>query len=398
MKVGVWLLDDYSKKIGGGFSYYDKLIESIDNYNFEDIDIQFISKNRINKTNKAIIYLPEIKKNILWKFVYKIKRKLFIILFNKTIDYNKEKYSKYLKDNNVDIIYYPVQTMSPVEDIPYITTNWDIGHKSSHFFPEFIFDNTFESRDNWYRNSLLKSFCVFCESEFGKNELVKYTGINPAKVKIVHIFPGKVVDLKINQSEQVQILKKYNLVKNKYFFYPAQFWAHKNHYGLLKAFKEVLKTYSDLKIVLTGADKGNLEYINEIIYKLNITDQVIITGFVELEDIYTFYKNAVSLVMPTYLGPTNMPLLEALYIGCPVICSDFEGHREMMNNAAFYFKPELCNDIKECMLKVINNDERLKLLQNAEKTISNNKFTCEQALSEIKNNILELTAIRKCWK
>ena len=49
--------------------------------------------------------------------------------------------------------------------------------------------------------------------------------------------------------------------------------------------------------------------------------------------------------MPTLLGPTNMPLLEAACLDCPVICSDLEGHREMLGDYALYFNPYSPEDI-----------------------------------------------------
>jgi glycosyltransferase involved in cell wall biosynthesis len=43
-----------------------------------------------------------------------------------------------------------------------------------------------------------------------------------------------------------------------------------------------------------------------------------------------------ALVMPTYFGPTNLPPLEAVTLGCPVIYSDLPGCREQMRGAALY--------------------------------------------------------------
>ncbi len=42
------------------------------------------------------------------------------------------------------------------------------------------------------------------------------------------------------------------------------------------------------------------------------------------------------MVMPTYSGPTNLPPLEAVALGCPVVYSDLPGCREQMGAAALY--------------------------------------------------------------
>ena len=35
------------------------------------------------------------------------------------------------------------------------------------------------------------------------------------------------------------------------------------------------------------------------------------------EDVAPLYAGAVALVMPTFFGPTNIPVLEAWAVGCP---------------------------------------------------------------------------------
>ena len=43
--------------------------------------------------------------------------------------------------------------------------------------------------------------------------------------------------------------------------------------------------------------------------------------------------------MPTFFGPTNIPLLEAWALGCPVLTSDIPGVREQMGDAALLVDP-----------------------------------------------------------
>ena len=59
-------------------------------------------------------------------------------------------------------------------------------------------------------------------------------------------------------------------------------------------------------------------------------------GLVPDEDIPALYEGALALVMPAYYGPTNLPPLEAVTLGCPVIYSDLPGCREQMGDAALY--------------------------------------------------------------
>ena len=46
-------------------------------------------------------------------------------------------------------------------------------------------------------------------------------------------------------NEQLQAVRDWQLPE-KFLFYPAQFWAHKNHLRLIEAFREVAAEVPDL--------------------------------------------------------------------------------------------------------------------------------------------------------
>jgi glycosyltransferase involved in cell wall biosynthesis len=50
-------------------------------------------------------------------------------------------------------------------------------------------------------------------------------------------------------------------------------------------------------------------------------------GYVAEEDISGLYAAAQALIMPTFFGPTNFPVLEAWALGCPVLSADVRGIR-----------------------------------------------------------------------
>ena len=85
--------------------------------------------------------------------------------------------------------------------------------------------------------------------------------------------------------------------------------------------------------------------------KLGVKKNIIHLGYVEDNDMSVLYHEAEALVMPTFFGPTNIPILEAWTFGCPVITSDIRGIREQAGDAAFLVNPRsvdsIANGIKE---------------------------------------------------
>lgn len=399
MKIGVWLNEKYSSAVeGGGASYNDVLINAIDNYIFRDVEVVFISYGKKRPKFKKNVVRVSYNLYIFTKILTKLINFLPKNLAGKLIQPSESVLSNHLKRKGVKVLFYPTQAEGLLQNFPFVTNNWDIGHRETFAFPELIHDGSFEVRDEWYSRVMHKALMVFCESEAGKNELTKYTGISSEKIKVVPTFAGRAILEKIEEQEQCRILEKFGLKKNEYFFYPAQFWAHKNHHGLISAFNIFFKKHNNFKLVLTGSDKGCLNYIRKYTEELGLQRNVVFGGFVSIAELSTFYRNATSLVMPTFFGPTNMPLLEALSLNCPVLCSDIEGHREIMSDAALYFNPKNHLEISKCMEMIVDLKEQESLRYNAGNVLTQTKFKIENSIIRIDEYFKELVPIRNCWE
>ena len=116
---------------------------------------------------------------------------------------------------------------------------------------------------------------------------------------------------------------------SNYFLYAGVLERHKGILDLL----EVFKRYSDeidAKLIIVG--KGSLENrIKEFIAKHNLQSKIIFLGFVNNEMLWSLYKDALAIVMPS-IWPENNPLvaLEASSVGTPVIGSDQGGISEIV--------------------------------------------------------------------
>ena len=395
LKVGVWLNEEYSPQEGGGFAYYDKLIKAIDEYKFpEGIEIVFVSTANPQGFKKKLVSLGKINwltGNIarsVKRFPYSsVKYKMLYSGF-------REKY-KVLQENGIHLLYYPVQAKQFIPDFPFISTNWDLGHITTYPFPEMVQKGEFEEREFWYKQVLPQALAVFAESQSGKEELIRFLNLPASKIEVVPLFAGEFK--KVPESEQEKYLQAWKLKRGEYFFYPAQFWAHKNHYNLLLAFSKLREKHREVKLVFTGADKGNLGYIQRLVKELGLQERVVFAGFVSSEMLYTFYTNAIALIMPSFLGPTNMPLLEARELHCAVACSDFAGHREMLGDGALYFQPEKKEQIAAAMEKLLEKDFRIELIQTASASADESIFKIETALERIAFFLVKLKPIRKTW-
>lgn len=402
MKIAIWLDADYRPEEGGGFSYYDKLVKTLDSYAFDSqLKLCFVSDGDITSLPlKREKYQLKYKTQVSFSDKLKAHMPLYRDYFKPILAQRQRverqwAYRNQLKSYGIDLIYYLRQGEQHVVDFPFVATNWDIGHWSTFAFPELVSSGEYARRAAFYRDILPQALFVFVESEAGKQELLKFTNVCEEKIKVVPIFAGNCIDEKVSVEKQDEILKQYGLERHKYFFYPAQFWAHKNHTNLIKAFAEFHKTHPKYKLVLTGSDKGNKAYIQLLVEKLELTNEVVFAGFVENSVINTFFANAVALCMTSFFGPTNMPPIEAMHIGCPVICSDLAGHREQLGDAALYFHPQDAHALMQCMEEMIaNRDTYVTAISEQSK---HSLFTIEEALKRINKYLVEASIIRSTW-
>jgi glycosyltransferase involved in cell wall biosynthesis len=83
------------------------------------------------------------------------------------------------------------------------------------------------------------------------------------------------------------------------------------------------------------------------------------------EDIPALYQGALALVMPTYYAPTNLPPLEAVALGCPVIYSDFPSFREQLGDAALYCDLANASSLADHLVSLIENPVLVERLRQA---------------------------------
>jgi glycosyltransferase involved in cell wall biosynthesis len=385
LRIGVWI-EDNNPEIGGGFGYYHQILGFLLNINDQRFEFKYISDSKSN----SVVQNPkfyrinlDVSRGQLTSFLVRAVNKISRILLKKNLFIteveNRHLVKKALSEV-IDIIYYLTPNI-PVDYFPFIVTVWDLGHLNSYPFPEVSADGEYEKRDRHYRDKVRKALLIVCESKIGKDDFLKYYPIFSDRIEILPLVPSKIIYEKVIESKPL-VLSNKNI---EFIHYPAQFWPHKNHYNLILAFADIVKVRPELKLILTGSDKGNLDHISSLITNLGLHDSIHYLGFVKENELKWLYKNSLGLVMPTFLGPTNMPLLEAAILNCKVACSNLTGHYEQLGDYANYFSPFDIESIKLAIFQMLGNEK---------KVFNFDLFTTEQKLLEI---FSKANHIRSCW-
>ena len=99
---------------------------------------------------------------------------------------------------------------------------------------------------------------------------------------------------------------------------------------------------------------------------------------------------------PSFFGPNNLPPLEAMTLGCPVICSEADGMKEQLGNSAIFFDPKREDELAERIYQLHSNVEERKRLVEAGKKCAGN-WTQNDYLTSILDIVEEFEPYKRCW-
>ncbi len=320
------------------------------------IDSELINISLIKK-----LYLY-IKTTAKYRVIYKLLKLI--------IDTNF--FESFLAKKQIDLVYFisPSRFALDLEKINFIFTIWDLCHRDHVEFPEIKLKGEFENRELRINYATKRAISIIVDSEYGKLNLSKKYNIEEERICVIPFEPMyKVKSAKNNKSFNTSYKDK---IKNKYIFYPAQFWPHKNHFFILKGIYILQEKHNiKLSMVFSGEDKGNKKRIKSYANELKIQDRLFFTDFVSDEELVMLYKNSIALVMPTFFGPTNLPPLEAFNLGVPVIYPDLMGLRDQVGDAALLIDLNDPDTLSECLLKLLENKHLRKELINKGYEVAN---------------------------
>ena len=300
--------------------------------------------------------------------------------------------------DGVDLLYFtgPSPLCLFLERLNYVFTVWDLCHRDHPEFPEVRESFEFESREDLARLAFPKATAIIAESPLGKKNLETRYGLDQNRVHWIPISPAQrtfdQADLHFDPHKAANIP-----LGKQYVFYPAQFWAHKNHRLIVDALALLRKKDGhEIYAVFCGSDCGNLETVLDMARDAGVEDLVKYVGFVPDEQMSQYYKQSLALVMPSYFGPTNMPPFEAFALNTPVIVSDLPGIRDQVDDAALLISPDKPDELGKA-IALLAKDEKIRksLVAKGRKRLSD--FSDKDRLSTLRDIFNSYDRKRLCW-
>lgn len=238
----------------------------------------------------------------------------------------------------------------------------------SYHFDEFVTnDKNYKFRqtdilaraDNLARNHAY--FLTISDSVRKKQILRFIRGLKPEQTEYVYLPVMIPLDIDKKIVPEPEIRKKFG-INGKYMFYPTQIRPYKNFQILFKALKVMKKKGIDVSLVITGNPKDVPE-VNDIFENSGIKDCVIRLNSVTEADLYSLYKYADAVPVPSlFEGGFPLQACEALFMGTPIALANIDVVKERIEAYGF--------SLENCGLNIFNPLDEVEFVERLEKILS----------------------------
>jgi len=230
-----------------------------------------------------------------------------------------------------------------------------------HDLQEFYYPQNFSRLRRDFRRSVYlrlskRARQIICESEYVKSDIVRLLNVPAEKIVVITAPPLRQAFANYSVAHFEEVRARLGL-PDRFVFYPAQFWPHKNHLRLIEAFSLVVAREPDLKLVLTGNQRNEYEVVMRTVSEAGLERNIQHLGYIKQTDLQAVYHLALALVMPSLFESISIPVYEAFQAGTPVVASNILSFPEQVGDAGLLFDPLSSSAIADCILRVAGDPE-----------------------------------------
>lgn len=358
IRVAVYISDQSAHYTGGGFTFEEDVLGGFlslagqSKHEFVllcPLEAAAALAKRVDAPNVRVHPIPRSLSTRAFSAIYRISgvlRARFRMALRSPID-------RAADETGADFVWF-VATGVHFTDRPYMTVVWDLQHIVTPWFPEMSSHGMWDQREQSLGWFLRRAAVVVTGTNRGYEELSRYYQLEKSRVLIL---PHPTPRFALEAAEQAgdETLQGWGITR-PFLFYPAQFWAHKNHVNLLMALRELQEIHGHkVDLVLVGSDKGNRAHVEEVARELGLAESVHFLGFVSRNELVMLYRRAEALAYVSWCGPENLPPLEAFALGCAVVATRIPGAEEQLGDAAELCDPANPSDIARAIARVIGD-------------------------------------------
>ncbi|MFM6970153.1 MAG: glycosyltransferase family 4 protein, partial [Sediminibacterium sp.] len=211
-----------------------------------------------------------------------------------------------------------------------------------------------------------KSSAIVTVTNYAKQQIVKYSGIDAAKIIPIHIGPkSSIAEPQLNTATN----NYEHLLNKKYILHVGTIEKRKNLSTLITAFELLLQNNpQEIYLVIVGQKSNKPTLQDDAIFEMvaassQLKEHVVFTGYLSDNQTATLYKHAALYVFPSINEGFGIPILEAFAHKVPVLVSNNSCLPEVADNAAITFDPTNPTALSKLIEQTLNDSALIQSLQ-----------------------------------
>jgi len=269
-----------------------------------------------------------------------------------------------------------------------MTVFHDMGYK---VFPETIRRRTLMMLNANMENACKRADRIMSVSEFTKAETVKYLGVDPERISVMHLGVDSHIYHPGIEPERIEAVRaKYHLPE-EYLLYLGTLEPRKNIVRLIAAYALAKKSDPSVPVLVMAGRKGWMyDEIFAQVTKLGLADQIIFTGYVDRDEPPVLMNGAMAFLFPSLYEGFGIPPLEAMSCGTPVIAARAASIPEVVGDAGILADPLQEEEIADGILKLVR-DSALRAHYREAGLARASEFTWEKCAGSLLSAIHSIT-------
>lgn len=237
------------------------------------------------------------------------------------------------------------------------------------------FPGTYHFDERYMHRWKIKRSCktadtIIAISQQTKDDLVDIYHIPVDKISVCYQSCNPHFEQTMSEEQKALVKKRYQLPEN-YFLFVSSITARKNLIAVCKAII-LLKDKLNIPLVVIGNGKKEKSEVKKLMQANGIAERLILLNdqpaskqqpFISGADFPAIYQQALAMIYPSFFEGFGLPILEAMWSGLPVICSNSSSMPEVAGTAALYFPPHNHELLSEYMLEIATNETLADILR-----------------------------------
>jgi glycosyltransferase involved in cell wall biosynthesis len=265
-------------------------------------------------------------------------------------------------------ILYPGKKIVSVHDLIGLFFAHEIPFWSSKYF------------QYWMPFSYRFATHIIAVSEHTKKDIVRELKIPDEKITV--IYEGISDEFRPNLSRnKIHAVKEKYQTSDSYMLHLATLNPRKNLEFLVRVFSQIAGRFPELKLVISGKKGWYYDSLFQLVSDLRLSSRVVFTGYVEDKDKPYLMAGARVFAFPSKYEGFGLPVVEAMGVGTPVVCSNTSSLPEVSGEATISLSPEDTEGWVSALDRVLSNPRLAR--QMSEKGVKQaSKFSWDRAAEE----------------